>query len=96
MAHIISTAKSNGELILEFCNVTADMSMDSVRAGIESSGTYLNLLMRQIRVWRRSYDNCPDPLVGVGCVTFADHRLQVYQRRINRLIERTEAVNVYS
>jgi hypothetical protein len=89
MQIITFKGRSVDDLTREFCEQMANMSAEEARAALATSGTYMNLLGRAIRTWYRSKDNAPEPLVGVGCITFADQRLQTFMRRMDSVVSRS-------
>lgn len=61
---------------------------EQIKAEMEINGSRLNLLSRQLKVYHKAVENAPEPLVGVGCITFADQRVAVFNRRVGRLVMR--------
>jgi hypothetical protein len=76
---------THSEITKQIVETVVPMDIDDIRREAETSGTYLNILVRAYNVGRRAERRAPVGLVGVGVISFVD-------QRVCRFLERAEAI----
>lgn len=76
------------DLVTSYLPLLNKLTPEQIKAEVEISGTELNIMHRQARRYIAA-TTCKvardSDLIGVGLISFAEHRLDVFNRRIGRV-----------